>query len=376
MHIITENENNGKCKTLPEILKTVNDKKGTSYKIASMYYQVGLMYRAKFRKFLNIMRNNKRNGATIEKSQYAEVATLRKKYLNFFSKCSRMKKCGNFLVYALHPVKKQLQLINAHFCQIRLCPACSWRKSHKIASNLFTILEQPQHQKKRWVFITLTIKNCKGTDLSSTIDTLLNGWRKLTSNKNTPFRKRFSGMFRALEITYNHRTKTAHPHLHILCECDDDYFSHDKNNYLNHAELVKIWRQALGVDYNPVCDIRAVQESAERSEVFEVSKYVVKSADITSAEVVDCLETALHRRRLISYHDSLKNTKKTLGLIDEEMMDVDDNTSKKMMENPLIEKIVLHWNIGARTYTVEKLNQKNNATNDDENVLDIIACIS
>jgi len=56
-------------------------------------------------------------------------------------------------------------------------------------------------------------------------------------------------------------------------------------------------------------------------------KYRVKSTDIENHIILKTLD----KRRLTSYHDSLKDKKKRLKLEDKELADVDENTTEKIV---------------------------------------------
>src|SRR5690606_12341063 len=103
----------------------------------------------------------------------------------------------------------------ANFCRVRLCPMCAWRRSLVIAHQIKAVAhEAVKRQSMRWLFLTLTIRNCTGDDLIDTISHLMKSWRRLSQRKL--FSDVVVGWFRSLEITRNLLDDTYHPHFHVL----------------------------------------------------------------------------------------------------------------------------------------------------------------
>ena len=148
----------------------------------------------------------------------------------------------------------------------------------------------------KYIFLTLTVKNCTGDDLSSTIDCILNGWKRFYSRKD--IKSIMLGSIRNLEITYNSKTKTFHPHIHILIHVTPSYFGRD---YITQKQWSMIWKDCARLDYTPITDIRKVKPGDNA--YLEISKYVAKLSDLLYldaaelAEVVKVLDPALAYRR-------------------------------------------------------------------------------
>ena len=131
----------------------------------------------------------------------------------------------------------------------------------------------------RYLFLTLTVPNCQGSDLAATVDALENAWRQLAvKSSHTAISKRFNsavcGWFKALEVTHNtelykfryvkdengkkHKRlifdddgqripnpfyDTYHPHFHVILAVKPSYFTRD---YIKHDEWLDMWRTATG----------------------------------------------------------------------------------------------------------------------------------
>jgi plasmid rolling circle replication initiator protein Rep len=138
----------------------------------------------------------------------------------------------------------------------------------------------------RFLFMTLTVRNCEVKDLRATLTEMAKGWKRLTELRTWPAR----GWVRAVEITRSEKYRTAHPHYHCLLMVPPAYFQGD---YLKQAEWAELWRQSLRVDYKPVVDIRVVKlalvPDSQRvnpppknmwAAVAEILKYAVKPSDM------------------------------------------------------------------------------------------------
>lgn len=280
-----------------------------------------------------------------------------------------LRTCGNKVITA--KVEGENVILAAMFCRRRLCPLCAWRRSERVFANIYTIINEPEFAGLQYIFLTLTVRNCTGAELPQTLDQVSLAWQSLTLNARQPFRRSFLGTFRALEITYNPDENTYHPHLHAIAAVSKAYFSKDNSLYIDHDRLMQLWRSALGVDYDPWVYIEAVDENQKVSKVAvekvgkgrvgavaEVAKYTVKATDlIDRPKVVEVLEPALKGRRLIAYGDLFKRVKARLKLDDEVLSDVLKDEVAKIIDNPLIEKMLMTWNFGAKIYEVRVLKE-------------------
>lgn len=108
------------------------------------------------------------------------------------------------------------------------------------------------HPDMRYIFLTLTVRNCEIGELRRTITDMNAAWKRLVERKIWPGQ----GFIRSLEITRSKDGK-AHPHFHCLIAVPPGYFA--GKNYLSTARWVLLWQNVLRADYSPVCDIRAVK---------------------------------------------------------------------------------------------------------------------
>ncbi len=134
------------------------------------------------------------------------------------------------------------------------------------------------------------VKNCGVSDLRETIQAMNKGWKRLVERKSWPA----LGWLRATEVTCG-KDGSAHPHFHVLLMLPASYFG---NGYIPTRTWVQLWRDAMRLDYDPVCDIRAVRPKKKQvadaegadarriaviSAVSEVIKYATKADELLAA---------------------------------------------------------------------------------------------
>ncbi len=204
--------------------------------------------------------------------------------------------CADTLLFVENEERKR-KLKQANFCRVRLCPVCQWRRSLKMFGQVQAITNKIL--KFRYlVASSLTFAPAK----------------KLKQN--------LLGYLKAVEVTYNSKDKTYHPHLHVIFAVRPNFFA-GKQNYMTKKEWISLWQQALGVDYKPQTDIRAIKSGTAKA-VAEVAKYPVKTAPILSlpddeaVEVLKTLTLSLHKKRFVSYGGIFKTIKQELKLQDVE----------------------------------------------------------
>lgn len=278
-------------------------------------------------------------------------------------RASRVKECGSYLEFGLYD-DETVKLHSANFCGDVLCPQCAKRKSLKIFSQVSACVERMKNDYK-FLFVTLTIKNCVAEDLPATCDLLYSAYNRLMDRKRMSFVK---GAFRALEITVN-RSKdiiTYHPHLHCIFAIKEDYFH--SSDYLSQIALCTLWGDCLGVSYTPICDIRVCRDKSLTkggkaifksisSAVAEVAKYAVKSTDYLNGsdeqnkEVVKALLSALRNRKMFAFTGVFRTVRQSLKLDEAEGGDlVHIEAENQVNSAALIAKLYFSWNNKHKSY--------------------------
>ena len=143
------------------------------------------------------------------------------------------------------------------YCNTRVCNTCN-RIRTAIGMNGY----KEQLEGREWVMITLTDVNCQGHELRYEIAS----YKKTVLLIRRALKKRginVDGIVKA-EITYNEKTNTFHPHLHILAACPNiEYVA---------VEIINEW-----LARRPTASIKAQDITRDPSGAFnELFKYTTK----------------------------------------------------------------------------------------------------
>jgi len=269
-------------------------------------------------------------------------------------RAARVLFCGSQLTFVVNAETGEKRLHSANFCRERLCPMCGWRRSIKCFHEVSRVMDKTQAEVSALVpvFLTLTLRNCTGDRLSGTLDSIFQGWNRLVSNDR--IKRIIKGWFRALEVTYSKEADTFHPHIHAILMVDKGYFK--GKDYMETCSWVQLWRKALRLDYDPVCDIRRIR-GGRRKSLKEVSKYTVKDTDYISDDkeltdkLVETLGKALKGRRLYAYGGILKQIAKELNAEQPDDGDLVHIDEDETIRNDVGKMIVTYrWNMGLANY--------------------------
>lgn len=271
------------------------------------------------------------------------VADLYNQSAEFERYFQRMDDCSGRLEFSQILQKDtgelKLKLSNAHFCRVRHCPICQWRKSLMWKAKFYKAIPEimVDYKSARWLFLTLTVKNCDVKDLKSTIQKMNKAFKKIINREH--FKKYNLGFVKTTEITRS-KDGTAHPHFHILLLMNSSYF---RRGYMKQEEWRDLWVDVMDIDYIPQVDIRTVkiklgseQESLSNA-VAETLKYAVKPSDmIQDREWFLEMNRQVFKMRFVSTGGILKDlfkdetTEKELLLLNEE-----ENEEEKDLNNNL-----------------------------------------
>lgn len=253
------------------------------------------------------------------------------------------------------------RLVKSEFCRIRLCPMCQRRRALKTYSDISKIVNRlPGYV---FLHLVLTVPNCSGDDLLSTIDFMNRCSSKFFSLE--PIKKAFKGVIRCLEVSYNSKRKDFHPHFHCLIAVRKSYFK--SRDYIKYVTIQFLWsvlwkyrdfnlrsskftleyilsRQLSILDYLQVYISRADEGSLP-----EIAKYCVKPLEFDSslserARVLDVLYSVLNGRRLIFYSGIFKVASYQVRNFDSDrdLPDINDD-----------EITTLYWNYYNKCYEVD-----------------------
>lgn len=295
------------------------------------------------------------------------------------AKALRLRQCSSMLTFAEYPDGKK-KLVGMNSCRVRLCPICSWRRSMKCYYNTQSIMRRIDASGEYgYIFLTLTLKNCAGRELSHTLDVLLQGWNRFMQTKR--LKQAVKGWYRGLEITHDtdptitadryRRAKAYysarglrvgdknpgfdgyHPHLHVVLVVRKSYFS--SRYYISRAEYAAAWQHALRVDYLPEVDVRKVKGDLGAA-VAEISKYATKAGDYIvpddwdlTLDSVRTLDAALAHRRLVAYGGIMRDAFRELRLEDVETGSLVD-VGEEQPSGDEYRLVSYFWHSGYRQY--------------------------
>lgn len=264
--------------------------------------------------------------------------------------------CASQLEY-LQDAEGNKKLYKTYFCRVRLCPMCQWRRSLKLFSQVSKItdyINQQQNNQVRYLFITLTQKNCSGSELVQEINKINKSFSLLVDKTKrvqpaSKFKKMLLGYIKSTEVTYNPKTKTYHPHLHCIFAVQGEYFN--KENYINKNSWRAIWADLLKVDYLPQINVQAIKPARQQKTVAELAKYPAKVSSILNlpqmqaVQVVMDLTTLCYKRRFVAFGGIFKKTKALLKLQDIEAENVDLVGAGNIKEFNYVARAIYKYNV-------------------------------
>lgn len=278
----------------------------------------------------------------------------------------RMELCSPYLDFALRigdngVLTPKLQCGN--FCRVRLCPICQWRKSMMWQGKALQIIPKivAEYPKSRFIFMTLTVKNCELNELRDTLSWMHKSWTKLVKRKEWGA---VQGWVRSVEVT-RAADDTAHPHYHALLMVSPGYFS---NNYVSQKRWTEVWQDCLNVEYTPIVDVRSVRPGKREkgedgvlmsSAICETFKYSVKPAEclandkgrkLSNQEWLAGLTSQLFKTRAIATGGILKKYLKELENEPEDLIHADEDGLVPVDEES--PRIAFGWRENSKRYVM------------------------
>jgi plasmid rolling circle replication initiator protein Rep len=276
---------------------------------------------------------------------------------------SRITNCSELLVFAFQVAETgvcALKLQAARFCRVRHCPVCQWRRSLMWRAKAFKVLPQviEKYPKSSFLFLTLTVKNCRLEELRETLTWMNKAWKKLTERATWPAQ----GWIKAVEVTRDHQD-WAHPHFHCLLMVPPGYFR--GGVYLSQERWSQLWGDCLKVNYTPVVHIQAVKAPKGTSEgqagaamltaLCETLKYSVKPSDVlrddgkgmADQEWLVELTKQLHKTRAVATGGILKEFMSVEEDPDSLIHADDDSINEADTDSP---RVAFGWREKAKRY--------------------------
>jgi plasmid rolling circle replication initiator protein Rep len=242
--------------------------------------------------------------------------------------------CGTNLLFGVCKVVEHgKKLLEAFFCQCRMCTSCQSRKSLVIRKQTFDLVtwHKEKHSTDVALLFTVTVPNVVGESLNKKMDEMFKAWGKLM--RKAPMKKAVRSWARFFELSYNEERGDYHPHFHALFLVPKRYFEKSSGLYIERNKALKFWQEVMKDITITQVDIRPMRgKGGLESLVAEVAKYATKPISYIKKDengnsqadpsVVREMFYALKGRRLVSYGGVFKKIRKERRMIDVENADL------------------------------------------------------
>jgi len=327
--------------------------------------------------------------------------------VNFRSYTTKIQLCGSWLKFVKLKDGK-IKLIDARFCKSPNCPMCQWRRQLVWRAKFLAVAPaiRESYPSHRWVFLTLTLRNCELGNLRATVKHMSESFKRLRALADFPLK----GWVRSLEVTrawdwydrnnnylgrhgvkwyYESKdhdklawtvkpTDEVHPHYHLLALVPASYFS---TGYVTQARWSEMWGASLRVSYTPIVHIQTVKakkgakllpdlevvegeldkavsptEITDDSGLFkgicETMKYTVKEQDLLGSFCTDVdinsdwlkgLTEQLYKMRRIEYSGILKEFGKEVDKAEGEDGNLISGGETSEGKDEIEKEIVFRW---------------------------------
>jgi len=194
------------------------------------------------------------------------------------TKVERLENCRTYSWFVRNKESGQVRVRSNH-CRLRWCPMCSKLKSYFVYLSVTGWLQQINEPK----LLTLTLRH-SNSSLYQQINDIYYFFRQL--RKIRWLKKAIRGGIWFFQIKWIERTKSWHPHLHVLLD----------SAFLPQSELSETWCKVTHGSY--IVDIRTVRDPEETAKY--VSRYVSRPAELSSLTLSLAKQVfhALHGKRL------------------------------------------------------------------------------
>jgi len=215
-----------------------------------------------------------------------------------------------------------LKLVAAQFCRVRHCPVCQWRRSLMWQARFLRVLPEIEalYPTARWIFLTLTLRNCAITNLRSTIQYMNLSFHRLI--KRAEFAGNVIGWIRSTEVTRG-QNRSAHPHFHVLIMVRPSYFG---KGYVKQERWTELWKESARLNYTPIVHVQAVKDRRGTGEplrvaIAETLKYSTKPEDLMDRDWLLELTSQVYKLRFIG----------SGGLLKEVLRESEEETDEDLM---------------------------------------------
>lgn len=241
---------------------------------------------------------------------------------------ARVRLCGTALFLKTCPDCGKSFVSSANLCRDRLCPTCEWRLSMRRFAEMCAVMQYISDDEFVDAgFLTLTVRNCEPGELRATLQQMAKDWNRMLQLRG--LKRMVCGWARSLEITYNAKTRTFHPHYHVIILTRAQKSTGELQKAFRAA-----WARACRLDYEPITDYREIRAADKdggtnidndkfAAAICETYKYAVKSDDMRDMPLSDfrALVSAIAGLRFAAFGGIIKDARRALSFKEE----TDDN---------------------------------------------------
>lgn len=260
-------------------------------------------------------------------------------------RAERMANCAEYIEYTHCPECDEYHIRKTQLCRDRFCPICAWRLSLKRYANMRAITDSLQvgYPDLKYSLITLTVKNCQTRELSSHLKKMNKAWHNVVRRR--PIQKEIAGWAKSIEVTYNDREKTVHPHFHVIFAWYNPASEEVINAWIDCAK--KEGLEATAAAQNAQ-DLREKKDKNQTmaGAICETFKYAIKSKDLDDMPLNEfrALVDSMGGKRLVSFGGLIKELAAEMKLDFEEAEDDEEIVSVcKKCGNPRLEELIYKW---------------------------------
>lgn len=349
----------------------LKSKYGESYNLGDLHIATEDINKEKLKKEWTDLKK-----AQVKYSDMCQSTNRRIKLGN--STLDMIKFCGDYLEFLANKSFDKHKLKRGSFCKTRLCPTCAKRKSLRwiFALSLFIEYVNSTYDYE-YLLLTLTAPNVKGDDLHDELKKYSKAFDQMLKRKK--YKAIVQGFIRKLEITYNKKTDTYHPHYHVIIAVNKSYFK-DKDLYIKRDTWLKDWQRAMKDSSITQVDIRKVYnkstvdtdltKSCIQTGILEVAKYTAKSGDyLISEDVFVTFWNSLKHMREFTFGGCFKEAHNLFKLGELDYLIPEDNTE-------WVYRLIYHWSNSEMSYSefVKEIKTNDEFENEFIDMLDM--CIN
>ena len=296
----------------------------------------------------------------IEKMQMQkEQQTLIKRAMitaGFKKEAARISQCLEYWDWDTYKPEKIMDLIRVSRCKSKWCANCQGLYAAQISTQIST---QMMSQNLTAYHLTLTVKNCRVSELesqlkkmSSAFSRLWQGWKNLTENQNRKGSKgclSLSAAFRSIEITESAKGY-LHPHIHAILATDEPIkkemlipriigrFDEIRKvqRFLSPIEemIAAEWARALRLDYQPEIKLEPIKP--ER--IKEALKYPLKPSSISdmSPAKLGKVIAATKKVNMFARFGSFRGIKETDEICESDSLQTENTKIVRLFSKPTV----------------------------------------